>query len=72
MPTPNKLNEIAENLNEPLWDLIPRLMREEKRPQKVAARLDVYPNTIINWLKNHKWQHIDGEWVPPMETQFSK
>lgn len=62
----NKLEQIAEKRGETLDKLIPRLIQQEGSPHKVAAVLDVAPNTIRYWLVRHGYECIETrrfEWV---------
>lgn len=48
---PFKLNLIAEEMNEPIEKLIPRIVEEAGSIQGAATTLGVAPNTIRYWLK---------------------
>lgn len=70
MATPNRLEAIAQEKDEPLEKMIPRLLEELGTMYLVAVELKVYPNTILGWLKrNHyrydvpskKWVKKSGE-----------
>lgn len=47
----HRLRKIAEELGEPIEELIPRVVREEGAMYRAAQRLGVAPNTVRYWLK---------------------
>lgn len=58
---PGKMEAACQQIyGEDAETCVPRLMEEYRAPHKVAARLDVVPNTVRVWLLQRGW-HFDGE-----------
>lgn len=62
MPYSHKLKRVDEETGIIREDLIPGLLKELKSPHKVAARLDVAPNTIRWWLQTHGYRFVGDQW----------
>lgn len=59
MAVSGRLQVIACERGESLEVLIPRLLDEHNHiAYRVAVELGVYPNTVLHWLKTHKY-HLD-------------
>lgn len=52
------LKKTAEQFNEPLETLIPRIVREEGSITKAAHRLGVYPNALQYWMRTNGYRLI--------------
>lgn len=53
-----RLKNIAQDYNEPLEVLIPRMITEEGSIHKAAIRLGVYPNAIQYWMKKNGYRLV--------------
>lgn len=63
MPYPNQLKATDAITGAIREELIPELISTLNAPHKVAARLDVAPNTIRTWLLKNGYQYLDGKWI---------
>jgi len=66
MATPGILKQREEMFGESMETLIPRLLAEQKNSVfKVAMALDVFPNTVRNWLmtNDYTFDHELNRWV---------
>lgn len=68
MPNRNQMrNRALELYDEPLAELIPKLMREHKTPYQVGVQLGVYATAVRYWLVAHGWiySHEEKQWIEP-------
>lgn len=57
MRTDETLEERSQRLfGESLEQVLPRLVKEEGSIQRVAVRLDVFPNAIRHWVKKNGYR----------------
>jgi hypothetical protein len=57
MPIKGALKHVEQIEGESCETLIPRLIDDLGTLYSVARRLDVYPNTILHWLKSHNYRY---------------
>jgi hypothetical protein len=56
-----KLERIAQEHNEPLHTLLPRIVAEEGSLHRAATRLGVYPNSIQYWINKNGYKLVVDE-----------
>lgn len=67
---PGKIEEACQRMfGESAEVCVPRLIDELRTPVRVAARLEVVPNTARTWLERRGWR-FDGErWSQRAEAE---